>query len=159
MLLDFFVFFFCKQKTAYEMRISDWSSDVCSSDLISLPAPMTDLFVANDKIADVQVRSSRQLYVFGKTSGETSIYATDASGRVVFSNVPRVGNNIETNDQMLTLAMPEAKIAVKSLTGLVMLTGTVQSPRDAAFAAQLVQALVRVDTSGLSFLRTHTPLR
>src|SRR3546814_2734661 len=26
--------FFCKQKTAYEMRISDWSSDVCSSDLI-----------------------------------------------------------------------------------------------------------------------------
>src|SRR3546814_5183283 len=28
----FFVFFF-KQKTAYEMRISDWSSDVCSSDL------------------------------------------------------------------------------------------------------------------------------
>src|SRR3546814_5691294 len=34
--LDFyfyFCFFFCKQKTAYEMRISDWSSDVCSSDL------------------------------------------------------------------------------------------------------------------------------
>src|SRR3546814_6529171 len=29
-----FVFFLCKQKTAYEMRISDWSSDVCSSDLI-----------------------------------------------------------------------------------------------------------------------------
>src|SRR3546814_8985159 len=28
-------FFFCKQKTAYEMRISDWSSDVCSSDLTS----------------------------------------------------------------------------------------------------------------------------
>src|SRR3546814_1744215 len=27
------VFVFCKQKTAYEMRISDWSSDVCSSDL------------------------------------------------------------------------------------------------------------------------------
>src|SRR3546814_8054843 len=26
-------FFFCKQKSAYEMRISDWSSDVCSSDL------------------------------------------------------------------------------------------------------------------------------
>src|SRR3546814_6081621 len=29
------VFFFFKQKTAYEMRISDWSSDVCSSDLFS----------------------------------------------------------------------------------------------------------------------------
>src|SRR3546814_6298200 len=29
-------FFFFKQKTAYEMRISDWSSDVCSSDLVGL---------------------------------------------------------------------------------------------------------------------------
>src|SRR3546814_8561853 len=29
------MFFFFKQKTAYEMRISDWSSDVCSSDLVS----------------------------------------------------------------------------------------------------------------------------
>src|SRR3546814_2959651 len=35
----FFFFFFFKQKTAYEMRISDWSSDVCSSDL----APATPL--------------------------------------------------------------------------------------------------------------------
>src|SRR3546814_8790433 len=33
MLLCFFFVFFFKQKTAYEMRISDWSSDVCSSDL------------------------------------------------------------------------------------------------------------------------------
>src|SRR3546814_33129 len=30
----FLIFFFFKQKTAYEMRISDWSSDVCSSDLL-----------------------------------------------------------------------------------------------------------------------------
>src|SRR3546814_1582907 len=30
-------FFFFKQKTAYEMRISDWSSDVCSSDLLGFP--------------------------------------------------------------------------------------------------------------------------
>src|SRR3546814_10801988 len=33
MLEDCYFFFFFKQKTAYEMRISDWSSDVCSSDL------------------------------------------------------------------------------------------------------------------------------
>src|SRR3546814_5877675 len=32
-LLLYVLFFFFKQKTAYEMRISDWSSDVCSSDL------------------------------------------------------------------------------------------------------------------------------
>src|SRR3546814_20609784 len=37
-VLFFLFFFFFKQKTAYEMRISDWSSDVCSSDLLK-PAP------------------------------------------------------------------------------------------------------------------------
>src|SRR3546814_9463856 len=33
MVIDIYLFVFFKQKTAYEMRISDWSSDVCSSDL------------------------------------------------------------------------------------------------------------------------------
>src|SRR3546814_9628639 len=36
------VFFFFKQKTAYEMRISDWSSDVCSSDLAEIFAGMAE---------------------------------------------------------------------------------------------------------------------
>src|SRR3546814_17121183 len=35
------MFFFFKQKTAYEMRISDWSSDVCSSDLLKTLREMT----------------------------------------------------------------------------------------------------------------------
>src|SRR3546814_10397929 len=37
--LDLFVVFFVKQTTAYEMRISDWSSDVCSSDLGARTTP------------------------------------------------------------------------------------------------------------------------
>src|SRR3546814_8519101 len=36
-------FFFFKQKTAYEMRISDWSSDVCSSDLLDVLVLATDI--------------------------------------------------------------------------------------------------------------------
>src|SRR3546814_2841535 len=39
-----FLFFFSKQKTAYEMRISDWSSDVCSSDLAG--GPITEASMA-----------------------------------------------------------------------------------------------------------------
>src|SRR3546814_187177 len=44
----FFMFFFFKQKTAYEMRISDWSSDVCSSDL-----PHVDALCLRAKKAEV----------------------------------------------------------------------------------------------------------
>src|SRR3546814_9068518 len=43
--LVLYLFFFFKQKTAYEMRISDWSSDVCSSDLTSQDAGLpSELF-------------------------------------------------------------------------------------------------------------------
>src|SRR3546814_9562934 len=41
-------FFFFKQKTAYEMRISDWSSDVCSSDLLPKPLGANSHFAAGD---------------------------------------------------------------------------------------------------------------
>src|SRR3546814_8213958 len=44
----FYLFFFFKQKTAYEMRISDWSSDVCSSDLIAC-IPTKSLIVNAEK--------------------------------------------------------------------------------------------------------------
>src|SRR3546814_9171604 len=37
-LMNIYLIFFFKQKTAYDMRISDWSSDVCSSDLTVNPA-------------------------------------------------------------------------------------------------------------------------
>lgn len=127
--------------------------------LISLPGAMTDVFVADDKVADVQIRSARQLYIFGKAPGETSIYATDASGKVVYSTVARVGNNIETIDQMLSLAMPESNISANTMNGFVLLTGTVHSPDDAAEAERLVQAFVGDGTKVLSRLRTATPLQ
>src|SRR3546814_4927579 len=42
------VFFFFKQKTAYEMRISDWSSDVCSSDLLCREHGTAAMLVTHD---------------------------------------------------------------------------------------------------------------
>src|SRR3546814_19545986 len=66
-MLLFFFFFFFKQKTAYEMRISDWSSDVCSSDLSSAggvsdghDAYFRRRFVY-DVIDEIPVRSRQQL--------------------------------------------------------------------------------------------------
>src|SRR3546814_13645832 len=42
-----YFFFFFKQKTAYEMRISDWSSDVCSSDLVGHPVGALEVLGTN----------------------------------------------------------------------------------------------------------------
>src|SRR3546814_13627788 len=58
------MFFFFKQKTAYEMRISDWSSDVCSSDLA-------------DKVHPID---SPDHVVFGGFDGDATAYSLMAAG-------------------------------------------------------------------------------
>src|SRR3546814_1678597 len=50
MCFDLFLFFFFKQKTAYELRISDWSSDVCSSDLGRLARSMSRAGFDTDEV-------------------------------------------------------------------------------------------------------------
>src|SRR3546814_10093432 len=62
-------FFFFKQKTAYEMRISDWSSDVCSSDLIDRsmlgddPEMLEDMLAAaiNDAVNKANALSQERM--------------------------------------------------------------------------------------------------
>src|SRR3546814_19452854 len=48
--------FFVKQKTAYEMRISDWSSDVCSSDLADVDAAHEQWAAANALLPGIEAR-------------------------------------------------------------------------------------------------------
>src|SRR3546814_5053172 len=59
----FVLVFFFKQKTAYEMRISDWSSDVCSSDLIVQQTATSDVGQTLDGIAMLGQRSQNRFDV------------------------------------------------------------------------------------------------
>src|SRR3546814_8771434 len=54
--------FFFKQKTAYEMRISDWSSDVCSSDLLGAEA---EIFEEQDRVDREGVVELQRVHVGG----------------------------------------------------------------------------------------------
>ena len=127
--------------------------------MVTLKKPMTDLFVANSEIADVQVRSPTQLYIFGKKAGETTVSATTKGGQVVYAATVRVGNNYDSVGQMLKLAMPEAHITATTMNGLVLLTGTVASPNDGAEAERLVNAFVGDGAKVISRLKTATPLQ
>jgi len=118
---------------------------------------VAEVFVANDAVADVHASSPTQIYIFGKAAGNTTVYATDAAGRVVYSANVRVGQNLGSVDQMLGLAMPEADITVTTMNGMVLLTGSVSQPNDIAEAERLVQAFVGEATTVVSRLRTATP--
>src|SRR3546814_6594514 len=106
------VFFFFKQKTAYEMRISDWSSDVCSSDLIlcgnrrkqvaaklGVSLQTVDLY-KNALFNKVKVRNAACLIRYAVQSGWMSVEQimvqgitcarTRAGRRCASSSLPRV---------------------------------------------------------------------
>jgi pilus assembly protein CpaC len=126
---------------------------------VNLPTGITDVVVANPQVADVDVRNPKQIYIFAKGPGETNVYATDAGGRTVYSATVRVGNNLDSIDQMLTLAMPEADIQVSTLNGVVLLTGTVAQPEDVTEAEKLVEAFVGGSSKVVSRLKTAVPMQ
>lgn len=132
---------------------------VGGSRVINLPAKMSDVVIGNPEVADVHVRSQNQLYLIAKKAGESTIFATATDGRVLFSGTIRVGNNLTSIDDMLHLAMPGAEIAVNKMNGMVLLTGTIQAPEDAAEAERLTQAFVGKDVTVVSRLRMATPLQ
>ncbi|WP_340587146.1 type II and III secretion system protein family protein [Erythrobacter alti] len=129
-------------------------------ELVTVPGNMADIFISNESVADVQVKSQRQLYVFGLSGGETTIYASNAAGDIIWSANVRVGSNIDSIDQLLGHAMPQANISVATMgSNTVLLTGTVAAPEDAAEAERLVQAFTGDQTNVISRLRMATPLQ
>ncbi len=139
-------------------------------ELISLPGNVSDVWVSAPDVADVYVRNTHQITLFGKAFGEATIFATNAAGTVIYSTNVRVSQNLTSIDRMLKLAMPEADIRVTTVGQIAVLTGTVPSPDDSAQAARLVTALLNpgVNTSDaaamlkigvVNRLRTATPLQ
>jgi pilus assembly protein CpaC len=146
-------------QTAQTKPVNEVALSVGTGRLVRLDGAMNDLFIANPGVADVQVRSSNQIYIFGKAAGETTVYATNNAGRVVYSATVRVGQNIGSIDEMLKVAMPHADIQVMPMNGFVLLTGTVATPADVEDASRLVEAFVGTGTQVMSRLKTATPLQ
>jgi pilus assembly protein CpaC len=136
---------------------NDVTLSVGAGRMVRPSGQVAEVFVADDDVADVHASSPSQIYIFGKAAGTTTVYATDRSGRVVYSANVRVGQNLGSVSQMLQLAMPEADITATPMNGMVLLTGTVAQPADAAEAERLVKAMVGANVEVVTRLRTATP--
>src|SRR3546814_5060622 len=75
-----YTFFFFKQKTAYEMRISDWSSDVCSSDLEPIDPDLVKLLIDAYNAAKRDERGFVSLNDLGRRAGNRSSFDARSYG-------------------------------------------------------------------------------
>ena len=100
--------------------------EVREGTLIRLDRPASNVFIADPDIADVQIKSPTLIYVFGKSPGETSLYAIGNDDRVLFNGMVSVGHDVTRLKEALRLLLPEADIKATSflpLTGLVAQAG------------------------------------
>ncbi|MBV7255246.1 type II and III secretion system protein family protein [Pacificimonas sp. WHA3] len=125
--------------------------------LVTLPKAISDIFVVNQGVADVQVKSQRQVYVFAQGPGETSLYATDARGQTIYSATIRVSQNIDQLREMLRLAMPASDVNVMTMNGMTLLTGTVASPEEIGEATRLINAFTGGSTVVVNKLQAAIP--
>jgi pilus assembly protein CpaC len=142
-----------------ERTNSDISLSKGRAQIVNLPVAISDVVVSNPEAVDVQVKSPRQIVVFGKGDGESSVFATTKDGRVVYSTNVRVVQNANSLDDMLKIAMPDATLKSTTMNGMILLTGTVATPDDAAEAERLAKAFVGDEVQVLSRLKTATPMQ
>lgn len=133
---------------------------------LNLGSAITDVVVADPRVADVEVTSNKRVYILAKGAGMTDLVATDAAGRTVYRAKVMVGGNLSSLGQMFKLAMPDADIQVNTMNNVVLLTGTVAQPQDAAEAESLANAFLATSNAGnsngtsvVNRIKTATPLQ
>lgn len=131
--------------------------DVNKGLLLRLEAPVSNIFIANPKVADVQIKSPTLVYLFGTGEGETSFYAVDRNDKIVYSASVAVAQNIGQIKDLVKAVVPQAEIDVKTFNGLVLLSGYVQRPEDAEQLVTLAQKLVGEGQTVVNRLQVTTP--
>ena len=125
--------------------------------LLKLDRPAENIFVANPDIADVQVKSARLIYVFGKSAGETSVYAVDANDNVIYSATVHVSQNIASVKEAVDMLLPTSDISLQTVNDMIVMTGHALSPDDVDTAFQLVRRLVGEDQQIMNRVQISTP--
>jgi pilus assembly protein CpaC len=115
--------------------------------IIDLPRDAKEVFVANPKVANAVVRSTRKVFVIGIDNGATSIFVMDAEGRQIAALEVNVGRDLNVLRQTLQTAMPQAQAEVRAAGDSVLLTGTVASASDAQQAVDIANAFVGLSGS------------
>jgi len=110
--------------------------------VIDLPSDAYDILVANPAVADAVTRTSRRIYLFGKSVGETNIFVFGANGEQIVSLDLDVERDVAGLEEYLKRFIPGSDIKVELLNDNVVLTGTVDTPLDSKRAADLATAFV-----------------
>jgi len=120
---------------------------VGKSVVIDFPRDIKDVLVANPKVANAVVRSSRRAYVIGVDIGQTNVFFFDGQGRQMVGLDIAVTRNLNGIRAAIRQVLPDADIHVEGIGEGVVLTGTVSSAAEAQQAFDIATRLVGAGSS------------
>ena len=109
---------------------------------IDLPADIKDVLVADPKIANAVIRSSRRVYMIGVAIGQTNIFFFDAEGKQIAGFDIAVTRDLNGVRAALKQTMPDADIHIEGVGDGIMLSGTAASAAESQQAYDLASRLV-----------------
>jgi len=111
--------------------------------VVDLPSDAHDILVADPSMADAVTRTSRRIYLFGKTVGQTNIFVFGPNGEEIVSLDVEIERDISGLEQNLRRFLPESAIKVEIISDNIVLSGTVRTPQDSAQAEKLANAFLK----------------
>src|SRR4051812_34397062 len=102
--------------------------------VIDLPRDVKDVLVAEPKIANAVIRSSRRAYIIGASVGQTNVYFFDHNGQQIVGLDIAVTRDLNGLRAAIHQALPQAEIRVEGLGEGVLLSGNVSTPIEAQTA-------------------------
>jgi pilus assembly protein CpaC len=109
---------------------------------IDLPADIKDVLVADPKIANAVIRTSRRVYIIGVTIGQTNIFFFDGEGRQIAGFDIAVTRDLNGLRGALRQGFPNSDIRAEGIGDGIMLAGSAASPSEAQQAYDLAARLV-----------------
>lgn len=109
---------------------------------IDLPADIKDVLVADPKIANAVIRSSRRVYMIGVTIGQTNIFFFDTDGKQIAGFDIAVTRDLNGVRAALKQTMPDADIRIEGVGDGIMLSGSSASAAESQQAYDLASRLV-----------------
>ena len=119
---------------------------VGKSVVIDLPSDIKDVLVADPKIANAVVRSSRRAYLIGVAVGQTNVFFFDAQGKQLAGFDIAVTRDLNGIRAAIKQVLTNSDIRVQGVADGVMLAGYAQSPAEAQQAFDIASRLVGSDT-------------
>ena len=121
---------------------------VGKSVVIDFPRDIKDVLVANPKIANAVVRSSRRAYVIGSEMGQTNVFFFDADGKQMVGLDIAVTRNLNGIRAAIKQVLPDSDVRVEGIGPEgVILSGTVSSQAEAQQAYDIATRLVNVGSA------------